>query len=281
VSNLRPLLGRHPLWPNVAEWFSEGVSVLLRPITEADRRADISAMLERGNHKSAQSAEQALVAMLQEEVEQGWQLILPQEVALRIPDAVAAPLGFVIQDTINERGEITEKQRLTHDQSLNPVPGTLRSVNDRLQRGELTPCRYGSALRRYIHFIVQLRLHHPQERILQTKVDWKAAYRRLHLAAALVVQSCVFIAGYLLLALRLTFGGAANPSRWCDVSELSCNLANDLLRNPGWDPEKYQSPHQHLIGEAVEHEPDDIPLAPAESFSVDLPREVHCGSYPG
>jgi hypothetical protein len=86
------------------------VSASLEPITEADRMVDISAMLERGNHKSAKNAESDLVAMLQEEVEQGWQILLPQEAALKIPDAVTAPLGFVIQDTINERGEVTDKQ---------------------------------------------------------------------------------------------------------------------------------------------------------------------------
>jgi hypothetical protein len=112
------------------------------------------------------------------------------------------------------------------------VPGTLRSVNDRVQRSHLTPCRYGSALLRYIHFIVQLRLHHPcEESIFQTKVDWKAAYRYFHLAVTLVMQSGVFIADFLLLALQLTFGGAANPSHWCDVSELSFNLANGIQKN--------------------------------------------------
>jgi hypothetical protein len=207
--------------PKVAEWFSEGVSLPLEPIEEADHVADISAVLQRGNHKSATSAEDALVAMLQDEVEHGWQLILPPEAALQIPDAVVGSLGLVIQDTINERGEITDKQRLLHDQSYNPVRGTSRSVNNWVQRSELTPCRYGLDLRRYFHFILRLRRH-----ILQTKVDWKAPNRRIHLAINLVVQSGVFIAGFLLLALRMTFGGSANPSRWSDVSELTCDLAN-------------------------------------------------------
>jgi hypothetical protein len=83
------------------------------------------------------------------------------------------------------------------------------------------------------------------------------AYHRLHLAINLVVQSGVFIEGFLLLALQMTFGGTANPSRWSVVSELACDLANDLLRNPGWDPDKHKSPHQDLIGDAVEFEPND------------------------
>jgi hypothetical protein len=97
-------------------------------------------------------------------------------------------------------------------------------------------------------------------------VDWKSAYRRLHLAINLVVQSGVCIAVFLLLALRMNFGGNANPSRWSDVNELTCDMANDL-RTPGWDPDKHKSPHQVLIGEAVDIDPYDVPLAQASRFT--------------
>jgi hypothetical protein len=75
-----------------------------------------------------------------------------------------------------------------------------------------------------------------------TKIDLKAAYRRVHLQATMALQACVLIGGLLLLALRLTFGGAANPSMWSDISELLMDLANDIVHHPGWDPSRHSSP---------------------------------------
>ena len=49
------------------------------------------------------------------------------------------------------------------------------------------------------------------------------------------------------MALRLTFGGAPNPSQWSDVSEVAVDLANDLVRRDDWDPTVWSAPHQHLL----------------------------------
>jgi hypothetical protein len=120
---------------------------------------------------------QRLTEMLMDEVSHGWQLILPREAMLQIPNAVLAPLGLVEQDTINELGEIIPKWCLIHDQSFNIIKGTSRSIKDRLITDDLTPCRYGKALNRHIHFIIGLRSRHLTVRILQVKVNWKSAYR--------------------------------------------------------------------------------------------------------
>jgi len=81
----------------------------------------------------------------------------------------------------------------------------------------------------------------------------------------------VTIGAFTLVALRMTFGGAANPSQWSDVSELATDLANDLVRDDGWDHDQLMSPHQRLLGEATENEGDDMPFAPASDVMVDLP----------
>ena len=49
----------------------------------------------------------------------------------------------------------------------------------------------------------------------------------------------------------MTFGGAANPSQWSDISEIATDLSNDLVRDPAWDPDLFQSPHQHLLKDAM------------------------------
>ena len=211
--------------------------------------------------------------MLMDEVSRGWQLILPREVVLQLPRAVLAPLGLIEQDTINEFGEIVPKWRLTHDQSFNVIKQTSRSVNDRLITEDLTPCIYGKALHRHIHFVAGLRKRHPTTRILQTKVDWKSAYRRLHNSAETAIQLIVAVDIYILIALRLTFGGAANPSQWSDVSELATDLANDLVRDDGWDHDVHFSPHQHLLKDSVKFEDSAVPIAQVSELAVHLPAD--------
>jgi hypothetical protein len=253
----------------------------MTPIAETDRLQDLRLMLARGNHKSALDNIDKVTSMLQDEVHHMWQLPLPPRAALELPGAVIAPVGLADQLTINEHGEIVPKQRLTHDQSYNVVPGTKRSVNDRIDFESLTPCRYGHALLRFIHVIISLRLLHPCHPILLTKVDLKSAYRRLHYTAAMAVQACVLVCNLLLVALRLTFGGAANPSQWSDVSELAFDLANDLIRNPGWDPAQHHSPHQHLLADRVEMHSTEVPFAPAYAVCVPYPTDDQpkCDGY--
>jgi hypothetical protein len=49
------------------------------------------------------------------------------DIIKKIPNASLTPLGCIDQDTINERGERSQKFRMTHDQSF-PGPSSL-SVN--------------------------------------------------------------------------------------------------------------------------------------------------------
>ena len=121
---LEPLCLLHPLWPRVCCWLTDGVSYPLDPVSDEDRLADLSAILARGNHKSASVHNDQLVWMLVAEVECGWQLILPRTAVFQVPEAVITPLGLVLQDSINELGNVIPKWHLTHDQSFNAIPNT-------------------------------------------------------------------------------------------------------------------------------------------------------------
>lgn len=99
------------------------------------------------------------------------------------------------------------------------------------------------------------------------------AYHWLHHSAPTVVQATVVLHEIDFIALHLTFGGAPNPSRWSDLSESSCDLANTLVRHPGWHSKLLFSPHQNLLGKVLpEILPADIPFAPAAP--VDSPEHV-------
>jgi hypothetical protein len=117
--------------------------------------------------------------------------------------------GITIHDQhrrCNERA-----QTLSHSQG--PViqfpKGGKISVNNRVESNSLMPARFGSrALTRMPLFICWLRNRFPKERLLMTKVDCKSAYRRVHLQRTTTLRLSTCTAGKVLVALRMTFGGA-------------------------------------------------------------------------
>jgi hypothetical protein len=143
---------------------------------------------------------------------------------------------MVLQITIGADGAKETKLRLTHNQLFNASRGVRQSVIDRMVAERLTPARFGQVLLRFLHYTCKLQRQFPDERLLITKVDCKSAYRRVHLQAKTAVKSSTCTAGMLLVTLRMTFGGAPNPSQWSDVSEVIADLANYLARRSDWDP---------------------------------------------
>jgi hypothetical protein len=112
-----------------------------------------------------------------------------------------------------------------------------------------------------------------------TKVDWKLAYRQIHLRPSTAIRSCTSIDKLLLMALRMTFGGSPNPAQWSNVSEVMTDLANDLVRRNDWDPQQFKSPHQALLStnKAEDNDrgeicPDDA-FAEPEFFAMDEPED--------
>jgi hypothetical protein len=200
-----------------------GAEMPLQQLAEDQRRADLSAAIAYGNHKSAKSNGEIALATLQDEVTRGWQLPLPVPSLDSIPGVVVSPVGMTDQRTIDENGRIVQKWRLTHDQSFSFDSGF--SVNARVIEEKLDPCLYGWVLKRLAHAICFYRNKFPGTPILGAKFDLKSAYRRVHAASSTAIQSVVTTQGLgaqtdlALVSLRMTFGGKANPSEFSTISE--------------------------------------------------------------
>ena len=115
---LLPLLKNHPLWNRMKEMLAHGSQWPTEPITEEDRTADLIKALEFGNHKGATTQPELLLKLVSGNVKFGYALPLPLGKIKRIPGICMAPLNIQPQWTINEQGEIVEKDRLTHDRSF-------------------------------------------------------------------------------------------------------------------------------------------------------------------
>ena len=227
-------------------YFSEGCTFPLAPISTDTHMEDCQFMFCRGNHKSATNeAGAALVSsLMKEDVAHGYSVPLPPSCVEKLaPFGSIAPLGVQLQKTLNAKGEIIPKWRMTHDQSF-PAEASNTSVNICTIADQLPECRYGKALPRLIHLIVGMRARYPTTPILIGKFDLKAAYRRAHLSPETALESMTVLNGLLEISLRLTFGGSACPPQWCCISETNCDLANDIMSS---DPSTIPSTRRHTI----------------------------------
>jgi len=276
VSVLCPLLCTHPLWPKVAFYFTHGADFALENLSEDERVRHNILLAARGNHKGATVNADYMWQILQAEVSKGWLLVLPLDSHQIIPGALLGPVGLVFQNSIDEVGNPITKERPTHDLSFNPIPDVVTSLNARVQGDDLTPCKYGYALVRFIHYILWLRRHEPSMPIFLTKSDWKAAYRRIHTHPHIATQMVIRWEGHEYIALRMTFGGSPFPNIWNDLAESATDLANDLLRSNLPDSQFFTSILDKLPADPVADE-GDAPFAPAcemadiISFSDTLP----------
>ncbi|MFN9982770.1 MAG: hypothetical protein ACK53Y_22770, partial [bacterium] len=95
-----------------------------------------------------------------------------------------------------------------------------------MKQEELPPIRYSYVMLRSIHYILSLRHRHPTTKIFICKFDIDAAYRRCTVSSRTAFESLTIFAGLLLVALRMTFGGAPCPSIWGVISEVTTDLGN-------------------------------------------------------
>jgi hypothetical protein len=131
---------------------------------------------------------------------------------------------------------------------------------------------FGWCLPRILHFVVALRLSHPNCRILIAKYDFSDAYRRINHSAQAAVQSIIVLAAIAFLALRLSFGGSPNPPTWCSFSEMITDLSNEIPLCE-WDPTTLRSPGQPVtpVPKVLD---DSIPFAPGRTLAVVIPTTV-------
>ena len=158
--------------------------------------------------------------------------------------ALMSPMNIADQSGIDENGNIINKKRLTHNQSMEYNSGT--SINNRVKKEELQDVMYGSCLLRVIHQIVEYRSRFPNKRILIQKIDFKSAYRRTHLNAISAIQTITQLVSMAVcyISLRLTFGGAPNPNFWGEVSETITDVANAILQSDNWNSDP-SNPHSN------------------------------------
>ena len=217
-------------------------------LTKESQLKDIKGAIKQGNNKSASASEEnkkIIIENYNKEVKNGWMIPFLKEDIINIEGAGVIPVGVMQQTTINEKGEVISKQRLTHNASRPRLSGT--SVNSICDKEQLDPYLFPYCLLRTLHQIHVLRTIHPTIPILMTKYDLDAAYRRIHVALRFAILCITVIGRIAFLLLRLPFGTTPAADQFCTVSELVTDLAQEITEDKSWNPENLKSDLSHLI----------------------------------
>ena len=282
VSELRPLIGRHPHFHRLETLLTEGMQYVFdRELSLKEMSDEVDTMMARGNHKSAQSERERVGELLAKDVTHGFTIPLPIAVVKLIPGAMVQPLGLVQQWTVDHDGARKAKFRLTQDLSFSTDrKSTPKAINARVDMSAYVEMVYGWCLPRIINFIVALRSQNPTTLILISKYDYSDAYRRIAHSASAAAQTIAINGETAFLSLRLTFGGSPNPPTWCMFSELVTDLANEIGQCDEWDPTVCRSPAQPSTPKPTRL-PTSIPIVQARQMAIHIPPTKAGGRVDG
>ena len=146
----------------------------------------------------------------------------------------------------------------------------------------LDECVYGHCLRRILHGIHRKRIEFPTTRILISKMDLDAAYRRLHMKAKWAVRQITIVDNIAYILTRLAFGATIGPSVYSTVSEAIFDLIFDLVNDKTWNHRELYSPFTNNTCSSDDEntEVNNSPFTQAMQLAVPVPfREIITDGY--
>ena len=117
-----------------------------------------------------------------------------------------------------------------------------------MDRDKFAETHYGHMHKLLLQSIVNMQANYSTTRILIRKDDFTSAYRQQNFSTQAAIQSASQINWkgtlYVLISLRLTFGGENVPDKWSTIAEKIADLVNSLLLDDTWDTQETQTPNQ-------------------------------------
>jgi hypothetical protein len=176
IAQMEKVLGRHPNFEFFSNVLVNGMDYHFKSeLTEDKRKAELAAIMTRGNHQSVQEDSKKVAKLLAKDVLHGFSLPVSPDVVPHIAKAMVQPAGVVKQFLLREDGSRTLKRRLTQDLSF-PLTSLDACVNNHINMEAYTEIIYGWCLTCIIHFIIALRLAHPQLPYFIVKYNYSDAY---------------------------------------------------------------------------------------------------------
>lgn len=224
---------------------------------------------------------------IKSDITRGFGILMNPDCAQKLKDAEIYPMGLQHQWSINEKGETIPKKRVSHDLSNKKKTGL--SINQRVIDELMPEVLFGYTLLRFLHLIHHIRYENPDQRILMNKVDIEKAYRRLHVTGE-TASKCIALwyaeegetpqstkNTEVAIALnRLPFGSKPAPAEFSNCSDITFDLANDLMHCNKWNPLDLKTPLSDEIP-PPNRLPKDAPFGKAAQADISLPNNIKGG----
>jgi hypothetical protein len=121
IADLEKILGNHPNFGFFSEVLERGMDCrFIDYLTEAQRKAEVTAMMERGNHKSVQEDSDAVAKLLEKDVLQGFSLPVSPDLASLRSSPCNGPACRCCQAILAAGGWITSTEEPTNPRPLFP-----------------------------------------------------------------------------------------------------------------------------------------------------------------
>jgi hypothetical protein len=109
LQELKKVFGFHPLWSRLESILRNRSKWPLEEISKEHRKRDLDDTLSFGNHKVATAKPELLKKLINKDVIHGYSLPIPLSSVKSILVLVMALMNIMVQNTINEHGQINPK----------------------------------------------------------------------------------------------------------------------------------------------------------------------------
>jgi hypothetical protein len=201
-----------------------------------------------------------------------YNVILPRWIWRFLDGIFLNPLTFVLPKHIHDDGRIcvdcTYRQDAQDDgapnaQTRKPAPP---STTNSFHLDNNPPIFYGTALQRFLEYIWNLRIDHPNEDLLVFADDISAAFHRIFYHPSMMVVFASVFEDFLAVPAGTIFGGASSPSYYMTAGELRAWLSNSLPMVGARTP----------LTDRLQ-----LPTPPTDHVIARIPRATACELHPG
>ena len=210
-------------------------------------RSDFERRVAYDNHKPLDAHLEATREKFGQEEAKSFHIAFPRFIAFFMLGAMINPISWVVQKgkgrLIIDASTKLHSSDTGAPNSYIPKPGTPGHAH------ENPPVYYGSALRRHLSHIYNLRIQYPKEDILQHTDDIDAAFRRILYHPELAIAFGYVFMEFFIVPVGEIFGARNSPSFWCVPAEMRAHMGAVLDHSATVVP----------LAEAVAFEPEPTP----------------------
>lgn len=187
------------------------------------------------NHPPLSEVEPAVREKFAKEEAKSFHIHLPKWVAYFVQGLFISPISWLVR---KGKGRIViDSSTLLRPEDTGAPNTYIPPVGTEGREDECPAVHFGTALRRHLERIWNLRIDHPREDLLQHGDDIDAAFRRVLYHPDIAAVFAYVFMEYLIIPVGMIFGARNSPSNFCLLAELRAFIGNTTdFHEDRWTP---------------------------------------------